>query len=78
MSEKLKTENTEDKDAVFQSAANILLHIFDEDTEIIASIIKARGNYDVDRMCRYLNIVISYLTVCRTNLLRYGREENNV
>ena len=78
MSEKLKNENTEDKDAVFQSAANILLHIFDEDTEIIASIIKARGNYDVDRMCRYLNIVISYLTVCRTNLLRYGREENNV
>lgn len=68
----------EDKDAVFQSAANILMHIFDEDNKIIANIIKARGDYDVDRMCNYLNIVISYLTVCRTNLLRYGKEENNV
>lgn len=66
----------ENKDAVFQSAANILMHIFDEDVKAIADILVAQDNYDVDKMCSYINIVISYLEVCRTNLKRYGREED--
>lgn len=65
-----------DKDAVFQSAANILMHLFDEDVKAIAEILIAQDNYDVDKMCSYINIVISYLEVCRTNLKRYGKEEN--
>lgn len=68
----------EDKDAVSQSAANILMHLFDEDVKAIAEILIAQDNYDVDKMCSYINIVISYLEVCRTNLKRYGREETNV
>lgn len=66
----------EDRDAVFQSAANILMHLFDEDVKAIAEILIAQDNYDVDKMCSYINIVISYLEVVRTNLKRYGREEN--
>lgn len=69
--------DTSDKDAVFQSAANILMHIFDEDVKAIAEILIAQDTHDVDRMCDYINIVISYLEVCRTNLKRYGKEENN-
>lgn len=72
--EKLKMN--EDKDAVFQSAANILMHIFDEDVKAIAEILIAQDNYDVEKMCSYINIVISYLEVVRTNLKRYGKEEN--
>ena len=72
--EKLKMN--EDKDAVFQSAANILMHIFDEDVKATAEILIAQDNYDVEKMCSYINIVISYLEVCRTNLKRYGSEEN--
>lgn len=67
-----------DKDAVFQSAANILMHIFDEDVKAIAEILIAQDNYDVEKMCSYINVVISYLEVCRTNLKRYGKEETNV
>lgn len=67
----------EDRDAVFQSAANILMHLFDEDVKAIAEILIAQDNYDVEKMCSYINIVISYLEVCRTNLKRYGKEENN-
>lgn len=66
----------EDKDAVFQSAANILMHLFDKDVKAIAEILIAQDNYDVEKMCSYINIVISYLEVCRTNLKRYGRERN--
>lgn len=65
----------EDKDAVFQSAANILMHLFDEDVKAIAEILIAQDNYDVEKMCSYINVVISYLEACRTNLKRYGREE---
>ena len=65
-----------DKDAVFQSAANILMHLFDEDVKAIAEILIAQDNYDVEKMCSYINIVISYLEACRTNLKRYGKEEN--
>lgn len=67
----------EDKDAVFQSAANILMHLFDEDVKAIAEILIAQDNYDVEKMCSYINVIISYLEACRTNLKRYGREENN-
>lgn len=70
--EKLKMN--EDKDAVFQSAANILMHLFEEDVKAIADILIAQDNYDVDKMCSYINIVISYLEVCRTNLKRYGND----
>lgn len=62
----------EDKDAVFQSAANFLMHIFDEDTEIIASIIKARADYDVNRMCHFIDVVMAHLTIVKSNLQRYG------
>lgn len=68
----------EDKDAVFQSAANILMHIFDDDIKAIAEILIAQDNYDVEKMCSYINVVISYLEVCRTNLKRYGREEEKL
>lgn len=66
-----------DKDAVFQSAANILMHLFDEDVKAIAEILIAQDTHDVDRMCEYINVVISYLETCRTNLKRYEKEENN-
>ncbi len=68
----------EDKDAVFQSAANILMHIFDEDTEIIASIVKARADYDVNRMSHFIDTVMAHLTMLKVNLQRYGygEEEN--
>ena len=67
-----------DKDAVFQSAANILMHIFDQDTEILASIIKARADYDVNRMSHFIDIVMAHLTMIKVNLQRYGygEEEN--
>lgn len=66
----------EDKDAVFQSAANILTHLFNDDIKIIATIINAQRDYDVDTMCSFIDIVTSYLEICKANLIRYGREEN--
>ena len=70
--------NLSGKDAVFQSAANILMHLFDDDVKAIAEILIAQDDYDVEKMCSYINVVISYLEVCRTNLKRYGKEETNV
>lgn len=65
-----------DKDAVFQSAANILMRLFNDDIKIIASVINAQRDYDVDTMCSFIDIVISHLEICKANLIRYGREEN--
>lgn len=65
-----------DKDAVFQSAANILTHLFNDDIKIIATIINAQRDYDVDTMCLFIDIITSYLEVCKANLIRYGSEKN--
>ena len=77
--EKLKSYNMadmSDKDAVFQSAANILTHLFNDDIKIVASIINAQRDYDVDTMCSFIDIITSYLEVCKANLIRYGNKEN--
>lgn len=65
----------DNKDIVFQSAANFLMHIFDEDTKIIASITKARADYDVNRMSHFIDVVMAHLTMIKVNLQRYGYEE---
>lgn len=65
-----------DKDAVFQSAANILTHLFNDDIKIVASIINAQRDYDVNTMCSFIDIVTSYLEICKANLIRYGSEKN--
>lgn len=65
-----------DKDAVFQSAANILMHLFDDDIKIIGAIVNAQRDYDVDTMCSFIDIITSYLEVCKANLIRYGNKED--